>query len=98
MRFATRQVLIGMVAILVVLIACYRLIEDWLFFPTLAWFTATLYVAKSIRCPQCGRGQVFRGPSAFDIRLPSNRCYFCNSKLSNQHSSEGITSDRDNAR
>jgi DNA-directed RNA polymerase subunit RPC12/RpoP len=75
-------VLVGMIAIQVVLILGYQLIAEFLYYPNLLWFTLTLAYAGSIRCPQCGRRQVFRGLSVFDLRLPGERCYYCGSSLS----------------
>lgn len=39
--------------------------------------------ALSIRCPapNCRKHQVFRGMSFFDLRLPGERCYVCNTSL-----------------
>lgn len=82
MMIAKRRVLIGMIAIQVVLVICYRLITELFYYPNLLWFTLTLAYAWSIRCPQCGRRQVFRGLSFFDLRLPSEHCYYCDSSLS----------------
>jgi hypothetical protein len=39
--------------------------------------------AWSIRCPatNCGKRQVFRGWSLFDLRLPADRCYACGAAI-----------------
>jgi uncharacterized membrane protein YeaQ/YmgE (transglycosylase-associated protein family) len=45
-----------------------------------ALIVAYLY---SIRCPNksCRARQVLRGPSIFDLRMPADSCYKCNTKL-----------------
>lgn len=65
----------------VILIAAYRLGFEWLFYPNLFWAAATLAYALSLRCPVCGRRQVFRGLSIFDIRMPSEKCHSCGNIL-----------------
>ena len=68
----------------IILIAAYKLGIEWLFYPNLFWAAATLAYALTLRCPVCGRQQVFRGLSVFDIRLPSERCHFCGNTLHNR--------------
>lgn len=63
------------------LIAFYRLGLEWLFYPNLFWAAATLAYVLSLRCPVCGRQQVFRGLSFFDLRLPTEKCHFCGNTL-----------------
>lgn len=65
----------------VILIAAYQFDYEWLFYPNLLWAAAMIAYAISLRCPVCGRQQIFRGLSIFDIRLPSEKCHFCGSPL-----------------
>ena len=65
----------------IVLITAYQLGYEWLFYPNLLWAAATIAYAMSLRCPVCGRQQVFRGLSVFDMRLPSEKCHFCGGTL-----------------
>ncbi len=53
----------------------------WLYYPSLIWGIITVVYAFSIRCHVCGRRQVVRGASVFDLRLPAEKCYFCKSDI-----------------
>jgi len=57
--------------------------KDWLYLLTLAFSVGTVFYAFFTRCPnpECKAPQVFRGLSAFDIRLPSTHCYKCGTPL-----------------
>ena len=74
--------LIALLVIQVLLIVLYRLFEiDWLFIPTLVFGFLCIAYALSIKCPSCGRGQVIRSMSIFDVKLPSEKCYYCKAFL-----------------
>ena len=58
-------------------------VYEWHYWFAVLSAIVTLAYAFSIRCaaPGCGRRQVFRGWSVFDLRWPSERCYHCNAPL-----------------
>ena len=55
----------------------------WHFLVPLIFGIFVVVYAYTIRCPNisCKRRQVFRGSSIFDLRLPSDKCYYCKTKL-----------------
>ena len=56
---------------------------EWHFWLPAAVAVGLVVYAFSIRCsvPSCGRRQVFRGVSVFDLRWPGERCYYCRALL-----------------
>jgi hypothetical protein len=77
-----RTKLLVLLAIQAVMIVGYKLFDfEWVLYPCLILGIFTYVYAYSIQCPLCGRRQVFRGISAFDIRLPDENCYFCKSLI-----------------
>jgi hypothetical protein len=86
--------LIALLALAAVFIAVHRLLRDpvdlngqvtfeWHYWLAMLSAIAAFAYAFSIRCsaPGCGRRQVFRGWSAFDLCWPGERCYHCNAPL-----------------
>ena len=63
------------------MVIAYNAGIGWLFYPGLVFFTVLVAYAYSITCPVCGRRQVLRGLSIFDLRLPGERCYSCGCSL-----------------
>lgn len=76
-----RKKLIALLIVVAALIFIYRVWLDILYIPIMALSAVTLCYAYSIRCRSCGKGQVFRGFSFFDIRLPTDKCYYCSAPL-----------------
>ena len=60
-----------------------QLTFEWHFWLPLFVGMILVAYALSIRCPvpTCGRKQVFRGYSVFDLRWPGERCYYCHAPL-----------------
>lgn len=56
---------------------------SWHSFVGLGFGLLLVVYAFCIRCPvpTCRAGQVFRGWSAFDVRLPREHCYNCGALL-----------------
>jgi hypothetical protein len=56
---------------------------SWHYLAGLCFGIVVMAYAFSIRCPvhTCGSRQVFRGWSAFDVRLPGEHCYNCGASL-----------------
>ena len=48
-----------------------------LFYLSLGFGLAVITYASTIRCPKCGKSQVFTGISFFDLRLPKMKCHYC---------------------
>ena len=63
---------------------------EWHFWLALLAGLALIGYALAIRCPApgCGRLQVFRGWSIFDLRWPKERCYYCGSPLEGSSSGD----------
>jgi hypothetical protein len=89
-----KATLITLLLLLAVLIAVHGFLQapvdsngpvvyEWHYWLALLGAVAVVAYAFSIRCsaPGCGRRQVFRGWSAFDLRWPGERCYHCNAPL-----------------
>jgi hypothetical protein len=77
-----RTQLLALVAGQVLLIGLYMVFDtDLLFYVNLAWILVLVLDAWNIRCPQCGKGQVFRGWSITDLRLPSEKCFYCGASI-----------------
>jgi hypothetical protein len=53
----------------------------WHFWLGLGFGIFVVLYAWSIRCKECGAGQVFRGLSFFDIRWPGISCWRCDSEI-----------------
>jgi hypothetical protein len=86
--------LIALLVLLAVFIAVHGFLQgpvdpnspvvyEWHYWLALLGAVVVVAYAFSIRCaaPGCGRRQVFRGWSAFDLRWPGERCYHCNAPL-----------------
>jgi hypothetical protein len=64
-------------------------LNEWGFYVHWSWLLGLIagcslvIYALSIRCPNplCRRLQVFKSWSFFDIRWPSENCYFCRAQL-----------------
>jgi rRNA maturation endonuclease Nob1 len=77
-----RMKLLVLLMIQVVLIVSYSILKlDWIFYSNLFCGMLTAVYAFSIQCPACHKQQVFRGWSVFDLRLPSEKCYSCGTRL-----------------
>lgn len=85
-----RYVLIILLGVEAALFALYQLTNPGIPTLRLTWpWAAALFVgglaiyAWSIRCPvpTCGKRQVFRGGSIFNLHWPGDRCYACGAKL-----------------
>lgn len=83
--FGTNSARVNLIILLVgqvVLIIGYNIFKaEWLFYSNLVFSIVTVGYAFSIRCNTCGKHQVFRGWSFFDLRLPEEKCYFCKNDL-----------------
>ena len=74
--------LLALIAVQVLLIGLYKAFDSaLLFFLNLAWALVLLLIAWNTRCPHCGKGQVFRGWSITDLRLPSEKCFSCGAPI-----------------
>lgn len=66
---------------------------EWHFFLALLFGALVIGYAFAIRCPNmtCGKRQVFRSLSIFDLRLPmaSNNCYSCGVPLERKLTKSG---------
>jgi hypothetical protein len=79
---SSRVILLILLAVQVFLIIGFKLFNvELLYYLSLILGIATVGYAFSIQCHACGRRQVFRGLSAFDLRLPGEKCYFCKCDL-----------------
>lgn len=90
---SSRRMLLVLIAIELLLIGVYRwnrsgtgheFVSNPLFLAALGFGIVVVYYAYQLRCPnpQCRARQVFRGPSAFDIRLPATSCQKCGTNIS----------------
>lgn len=83
-----QALLVGYIAIIVV----HKMVEhyyppekfwlSWSFLLSLAYGTAVMLYAFSLRCQNCKARQVFRGMSIFDLRWPEETCYSCGASAS----------------
>jgi hypothetical protein len=89
-----KAILIAFLVLVAVFIALHAFLQrpvdpsgpavfEWHYWLALFSAVAAFAYAFSIRCsaPGCGRRQVFRGWSAFDLRWLGERCYHCNAPL-----------------
>ncbi len=81
-------ILLLLVFIQIVLFSIARMLDlgglnSVLYWTIMGASLALVAYSFQIKCknPTCGRRQVFRGLSIFDLRLPSNHCYFCSTPL-----------------
>ena len=78
---AARTIILSGIAVQILITIAYNAGMEWLFYPGLVFFGVLVAFAYSVSCPVCGRRQVLRGLSIFDLRLPGERCYSCGCSL-----------------
>jgi predicted RNA-binding Zn-ribbon protein involved in translation (DUF1610 family) len=77
-----RRILIGALIGQVLLIVAYKVVAlQVLFYLNLGWAATLAGIAWNLRCPSCGKRQIFRGWSLLDLRLPAEKCYSCGYSL-----------------
>ena len=77
-----RKIILLLLTAVILLDVAYVFGIKSLFYPIIILAAILVIYAFSVKCKNCGRRQVFRGYSIFDIRLPKDSCYYCHTPLS----------------